>query len=204
MSFEDKGKFISLLCIMHQKGRLPEETIRLLVGSPSVTLRSKFNVDEHGLWYNTRLELEIEKRNRFVGSRRKNGENGGRPKANAEATKNLSDTGRLLKQEPTHIHTENENENKDMSGDLERIGGEGERKERIMTGSPSMRKALKEAMEKAAKAIALRNPDGPFEHKLPADGNNPFWNSNPEDYKGNPGGMYEELKTEPVTKLSPP
>jgi len=57
-----------------------EETIRFVVGSISVNLKSKFKVDETGLWYNERLELEIEKRKNFVESRVNNGKLGGRPK----------------------------------------------------------------------------------------------------------------------------
>lgn len=80
MSYEDRGKYITILCVMHQQGRLTEESIRLLVGSVSVTLRLKFKVDKNGLWYNERLEEEIEKRKMFVNSRKINGSKGGRPK----------------------------------------------------------------------------------------------------------------------------
>ena len=80
MNFEDRGKYITLLCLMHQQGRMNEETIRFVVGSVSVILKSKFKVDESGLWYNERLELEIEKRKNFVQSRVDNGSLGGRPK----------------------------------------------------------------------------------------------------------------------------
>jgi len=80
MPFEDRGKYITILCQMHQQGRMSEETIRFLVGSVSDTLRLKFKVDERGLWFNERLELETEKRNHFTETRRKNGNLGGRPK----------------------------------------------------------------------------------------------------------------------------
>ena len=78
MTFEDRGKFISILCLMHQKGRLSEETISFIVGSVSVNLKSKFDIDENGLWFNKRLELETERRNNFTESRRNNGLLGGR------------------------------------------------------------------------------------------------------------------------------
>jgi hypothetical protein len=78
MSFEDRGKYITLLSLMHQQGRLPEETIRFLIGSFSRTLTSKFKKDENGLWYNERLEQETLKRQSFVDSRRANGLKGGR------------------------------------------------------------------------------------------------------------------------------
>lgn len=80
MNFEDRGKYIHILAVMHQQGRLDEETIRFMVGSISDKLRSKFQVDENGLWFNTKLENETEKRNNFLQSRHSNGKKGGRPK----------------------------------------------------------------------------------------------------------------------------
>lgn len=79
MDFEDRGKYITILCYMHQNGRVKEETIRLLVGFVSDNLKSKFGIDEDGLWYNNRLEAETEKRSRFIQSRLLNGQKGGRP-----------------------------------------------------------------------------------------------------------------------------
>jgi hypothetical protein len=109
MPFEDRGKYITILSLMHQQGRMQEETIRFLVGSISDNLRSKFSLDEKGLWYNERLEIEIDKRTKFTDSRRLNGSKGGRKpidnpsgKPNGLAKKN---------------HTENEdvNINEDVS-----------------------------------------------------------------------------------------
>ena len=80
MSFEDRGKYITILSLMHQQGRLKEETICFLVGIVSVSLKSKFQIDENGFWYNERLEIETEKRNKFTESRRINGSKGGRQK----------------------------------------------------------------------------------------------------------------------------
>lgn len=79
MSFEDRGKYITILSYMHQNGRISEETIRLLVGSVSDMLRLKFSQDKDGNWFNNRLESEIEKRKNFVSSRQENGKKGGRP-----------------------------------------------------------------------------------------------------------------------------
>src|SRR5690348_8035453 len=79
LNWEDRGKLITIICLMHQQGRLKEETIRLLVGSVSDSLREKFSIDKDGLWYSERLEEETEKRNKFVQSRQENGAKGGRP-----------------------------------------------------------------------------------------------------------------------------
>lgn len=65
MSFEDRGKYITILCTMHQQGRLSEKAIQTLVGDISDTLREKFRVDEEGKWYNYRLEAEVIKRRKF-------------------------------------------------------------------------------------------------------------------------------------------
>lgn len=96
MTFEDRGKYITILAIMHQQGRMNEETIRFLVGSVSDNLRGKFRIDENGNWYNQKLEDEIEKRAKFAESRRENGKKGGRKPnglpnglPNAQPTENL-------------------------------------------------------------------------------------------------------------------
>jgi len=80
MPFEDRGKYITILCQMHQQGRMDEETISFLVGSISDKLKGKFKIDNQGLWFNERLEIEMGKRRGFVDSRRENGSKGGRPK----------------------------------------------------------------------------------------------------------------------------
>ncbi len=86
MSFEDRGKYITLLSYMHHNGRLNAETIYVLVGEMSDNLKAKFKTDENGLWYNERLEEEMLKRNRFVGSRHSNGKLGGRRETKTEST----------------------------------------------------------------------------------------------------------------------
>lgn len=84
LTMEDRGKYITLLCLMHQQGRMTEETICFLVGSVSDNLKSKFRIDEKGFWYNERLEIESEKRSKYTESRRINGGKGGRPKYKEE------------------------------------------------------------------------------------------------------------------------
>lgn len=115
LNWEDRGKFISILCLMHQQGRMKEETIRFLVGSISDNLKAKFRIDEKGFWYNERLEIEAEKRNNFTESRRINGNLGGRPKKqkpSGKPTKNL-----VRKHTVNRMEDENENviENKNTN-----------------------------------------------------------------------------------------
>lgn len=72
MSMEDKGRYITLLCLMHQSGRLDEKTIVQVVGEFTAPLRDKFKQDENGFFYNERLEYETKKRNEYTESRRNN------------------------------------------------------------------------------------------------------------------------------------
>lgn len=80
LTMEERGQYITMLCLQHQKGNLSEKTIRLNVGSVSVDVIAKFKKDSEGNFFNERLLFEIEKRNLFTESRRNNGLKGGRPK----------------------------------------------------------------------------------------------------------------------------
>lgn len=62
LTFEERGQFITLLCLQHQKGHLSEKLIKLSVGNATADVMAKFRQDSSGLWYNVRLDLEIEKR----------------------------------------------------------------------------------------------------------------------------------------------
>jgi len=82
LTMEERGQYITLLCLQHQKDILSEKTIRLTVGSVSVDVLKKFTKDDDGNYFNERLNIEISKRAVFVDSRRSNGQKGGRPKEN--------------------------------------------------------------------------------------------------------------------------
>jgi uncharacterized protein YdaU (DUF1376 family) len=69
MTWEEKGRYVELLNLQHQKGHLNIE--RLMPDCPKEVL-AKFVQDEDGLWYNVRMEEEQIKRNKFVASRRNN------------------------------------------------------------------------------------------------------------------------------------
>ena len=62
LTFEERGQYITLLCLQHQKGHLSMKAIKLCVGSVSNDVMGKFTKDENGLFYNDRMEKEIIKR----------------------------------------------------------------------------------------------------------------------------------------------
>lgn len=62
MTFEEKGKYMDLLCLQAEKGHINEEIAKMMLrGSIPDMVRDKFKVDDKGLLYNERLEIELEK-----------------------------------------------------------------------------------------------------------------------------------------------
>lgn len=108
LSMEERGEYITLLCLQHQQGHLSEDTVRSIASSASVI--DKFLRDPHGRYYNERLDIEKIKRENYARSRSENGSKGGRPRKN-EGTEqkpygfHMDNTSKAYEK-----HTENENE----------------------------------------------------------------------------------------------
>ena len=96
LDFSDRGYFITLLCLLHQHGRLEKRTVWLSLGFihvcpeadftfeefvPKAVLQ-KFKIDSQGRLYSPNLEVIQAKRQAFVLSRQRNGAKGGRPRKN--------------------------------------------------------------------------------------------------------------------------
>ena len=63
LTMEERGQFITLLCLQHQKGHLTKKVMQLQChGIPTADVLAKFRIDENGLYYNERVEQEREKR----------------------------------------------------------------------------------------------------------------------------------------------
>ena len=72
LSMEQRGKYITLLCLQHQSGRLSEKHMIQICGTHDPDIWAKFKEDEAGLFYNERLEFETERRRNYSESRSKN------------------------------------------------------------------------------------------------------------------------------------
>ena len=106
-NWEQRGQYITLLCQQHQLGHLPENhmiSICLSLDSPVI---KKFKVDSDGLYYNERMDLEIEKRINYCNSKSHPGK-AGRPKKSYDNSYDISYGN----------HTENDNVNKDLDVSL--------------------------------------------------------------------------------------
>ena len=73
MTDEQVGRYIRLLCLHHQNGRLSEFVMRnTMAGELDPGVIAKFKVDDDGNYYNERLESEAAKRKNFTASRLQN------------------------------------------------------------------------------------------------------------------------------------
>lgn len=110
MNYEDKGRYISLLCLQHQiyPERIPENHMISVCLSLDNQAAKKFIKDENGFYYNERMEQEIKKRISFCESRSNN--KSGRPeKKSYDSTYDKSHDNHML----LHMENENDNDNKE-------------------------------------------------------------------------------------------
>ena len=106
MTFEEKGAYVELLMLQFNRGHMTSQMIAQTVGQVWVKLQDKFKIDKNGLYYNERLDLEIEKRKSFIKSR----------------FNNLSGTNQYSKKEGhkgAHMtkHMEDEDEDENLNED---------------------------------------------------------------------------------------
>lgn len=108
LTMEERGQYITLLCLQHQQGALTEKQVRLSVGEISEDVRAKFVTDENGRLYNERMATESEKRKAFVESRRK--------ASHSRFTRSESDTSYDTSYDNRTVHrAENENINENIN-----------------------------------------------------------------------------------------
>lgn len=69
---EQLGIYVRVLMAQHQHGRLNEKQILFIMGKMDEEVILKFKKDDKGLYYNERLENEINRRKAFSESRREN------------------------------------------------------------------------------------------------------------------------------------
>lgn len=100
LSMEERGQYITLLCIQHQKHSIPLNHMISVCGSDDSSVFKLFTRDEDGSYYHHRMRLEAEKRAKYCASRSNN--KSGRPKK--ESYDKSYDNH-------TNNHMENENRN---------------------------------------------------------------------------------------------
>jgi len=111
LTMEERGQFITLLCLQHQKGHLTKKVMQLQChGIPTADVLAKFRIDENGLYYNERVEQEREKRAAHSLKQRQNALK--RWNKDKSSTKQTLYDGNAMAM-PLENENENENENVD-------------------------------------------------------------------------------------------
>ena len=119
MTYEEQGRYMYLLCLQQQKGHI--DIAAIMPDCPESVL-DKFEQDEAGLWYNPRMQEEMEKRYKFVESRRHNAsklsttsvDKNGQSVDNSASAKHMQSTSKAYaKHKQGHMDNDNDNDNKD-------------------------------------------------------------------------------------------
>lgn len=120
LTMEERGQYITMLCLQHQKGHLTKKNIQIAVGNVSEDVMSKFVKDENEMYYNETLEVVIHKREAYSQSRSENGKKGGRPRKEVPKNhnENQEKTICLPYAKAYENHSEIENENINVIKDI--------------------------------------------------------------------------------------
>lgn len=113
MSYEQKGKYITLLCLQHQKNFLSEKDMINICTSYDKDIFDKFKKDGD-IYYNERMKFEHEKRSNFSKSRSDNRKKG----LNKLEVNNLDKKDMLIISSSYDNHMENENININIDNNI--------------------------------------------------------------------------------------
>jgi len=115
MTHEERGKYILLLCMQHQKGKLTLKDLKSVLSDDDIDIAERFPLHDDGYYYNDRMQMEIENRKVRTDTSRNNGTLGGRPKTTIlpgeEPKNNPQVISRITQIEPTNNPTGTGNEN---------------------------------------------------------------------------------------------
>jgi uncharacterized protein YdaU (DUF1376 family) len=101
---DELGKYMRLLMAQHQHGHLEKEQVLFICKSLDSKVMKKFIQDSAGLYYNVRLEKEINLRKAYSESRSSN---------RKSTTKQPKKSKKISKSYDKHMEDENKDENKD-------------------------------------------------------------------------------------------
>ena len=113
LTMVERGQFITLLCLQHQKGYLTAKIITLTCGdNVSKDVLDRFNQDENGNWFNKRMDTEIKKRKSNSEKQSKRAKDyWAKVKQKKEETTSVDDSTAYATALPLENENENENEN---------------------------------------------------------------------------------------------
>lgn len=126
MTFEQKGAYVDLLMMQFNRGHMTSHMIGQVLGQKFdelwPTIKNKFVEDEHGMFYNERLELEKNRRKVFTDSR-KNNLTGVNQHTKKKENNGGHMGGHMDGHTTSHMENENINKNKDVFKEKKGFGG---------------------------------------------------------------------------------
>jgi len=198
MTDEQVGKYIRLLCLQHQKGRLTEKDMLFICKSYDEDIFIKFEKTGGGLYFNRRLEEETIKRRKYSESRAKNRASG-KKESNNNPPKE-EDTKIICESYDKHMENENEDRNINIDFDVfwnlydKKIGDKIKILKKWKHLSNSDRTAIIEYIPKYIDA----NPDKKYRKNPETFLNNKSWND--EIIKHNGTHQRVTTRTEQVNR----
>jgi len=122
LTMVERGQFITLLCLQHQKGYLTNKMIMLTCPNVSEDVLERFDKDEKGNFFNKRMDTEIKKRKSNSEKQSKRAKDyWAKVKQNKEEATSGDNTTAYATALPLEDENENENENKSKSKKVEII-----------------------------------------------------------------------------------
>jgi uncharacterized protein YdaU (DUF1376 family) len=121
MSYEQRGKYITLLCLQHQKGKLTLKDLQAILTDEDYEIAEKFPKQPDGFYYNQRMFDEAIKRKNYSESRKRN---------------------LMGKHKKSHMNSHLENENEDVNA-----VATGNAKMKIVSENASAAKLSKQEIE---------------------------------------------------------
>jgi len=160
MSYEEKGKYITLLCIQHQKGLLTEKDMFNICNSHDTDVINKFTKTDDGFYYNERMKFEADKRKAYSASRSSN---------RTKKEKNI-----ISKTHDKHMENENENVIENTNINVEKYI------EKFNKNAPVKITKLTDARKKMISIIVSNYNDAEFDTVMKKIKSHPFLNGSNE------------------------
>jgi len=107
MTDEQRGKYIYLLCLQHQKGKLTLVDLKTKLTDEDIVVAERFPLQADGYYYNQRMYDEAIKRKNYTESRRNN-----------RKKKDELDISKLSKTYVKRMENENEDANVNVNKDV--------------------------------------------------------------------------------------
>ena len=156
LNFEERGQYITLLCLQHQKGHLSKKLIDMNCPNVTQDVLDKFSIDENGLYFNKRLEKESIKRKEHAEKQRDRALKGWQKRKEEESTINSSGSATAYATALPLVNG-NGNGNEDLIENSILLNIE-DKKEKVKNESLEILKKLSENKKKLLQLAGIKTP----------------------------------------------